>query len=167
MGAPVALIARLFSSIAASAAKFSPQDLTKLFERLGVALQAKKFTDELVHYLGKMGGKASVPVVSKDQFNAMSQNINNIIDIQKKEHVEDELIADLPFHTDTLFLVLLVIIAILIIAFVVWLFSKYSHARNESAPQRAAKLLNIETGGIGAPKHIISPVSIPMTQGCV
>ena len=61
-----------------------------------------------------------------------------------------------------MFLVFIVLALIGLIVGVVYLYVRYRQARSESSNARAAQRLNIETGGIGAPKHYISPLEMDM-----
>jgi len=162
---PVQIFAKLFGSAVSALARANPGKLGRVFETLSGILSAKKLTEQLIQHLAKMGGQQSRDQskgISKDQFTAMSNNVNNIIDIQKRNHLEDEFSSELPFHTDTIFLMLIVGLVVLGVILVSMMVAKYSHARKESRPQRAARTLNIEAGGIGAPKHVIT--SMPLHQ---
>ena len=89
-------------------------------------------------------------------------NLNKMVNNEAEDRVRDEYHSSLPFHTDTLFLVLVVLIFIGVIIAMVYLFVRFRQARSESSNARAARRLNIETGGIGAPKHYISPLEMEM-----
>ena len=91
-------------------------------------------------------------------------HVNNqmMVNNEAEDRVRDEYHSTLPFHTGTLFLVLVVLIMIGFIIGVVYLFVRFRQARSESSNVRAAHRLNIETGGIGAPKHYISPLEMEM-----
>jgi len=157
---PLAIAARLLSTSAAVFVKSSPKKLGKVFKILGAALDTEKFAKQLYSHF-KMGTKQSTPLVSRDQFNAMSSNINNVIKFQEKENMRNSFHSELPFHTDTIFLILVVVLVLIALAGATWLLAKYSAARKEGRTQRAARVLNIETGGIGAPKHVVTAVSPP------
>ena len=63
---------------------------------------------------------------------------------------------------ETLFLVLVVMFIIGLIIGTVWLYVRFRQARSEGSHARAACRLNIDTSGLGAPKHYISPVEMEM-----
>ena len=92
----------------------------------------------------------------------MNMNLNKMVHNEAEDRVRDEYHSQLPFHTETLFLVLVVLIFIGFIIGVVWLVARFRQARSGSSNARAAHRLNIETGGIGAPKHYISPLEMEM-----
>ena len=98
----------------------------------------------------------------QDNYNLMTMNLNKMVNNEAEDRVRDEYHSTLPFHTETLFLVLVFLIMIGFIIGVVYLFVRFRQARSESSNARAARRLNIETGGIGAPKHYISPLEMEM-----
>ena len=98
----------------------------------------------------------------QDNYNLMTMNLNKMVNNEAEDRVRDEYHASLPFHTETLFLVFIVLAMIGLIVGVVYLYVRYRQARSESSNARAAQRLNIETGGIGAPKHYISPLEMDM-----
>ena len=98
----------------------------------------------------------------QENYNLMTMNLNKMVNNEAEDRVRDEYHASLPFHTETLFLVFVVLAMIGGIVGVVYLYVRFRQARSESSNARAAQRLNIETGGIGAPKHYISPLETEM-----
>ena len=90
----------------------------------------------------------------------MTMNLNKMVNNEAEDRVRDEYHSSLLFHTETLFLVFVVLMMIGFIIGVVYLYVRFRQARSESS--NAAQQLNIETGGIGAPKHYISPLKMEM-----
>ena len=100
----------------------------------------------------------------QDSYNMSTMNLNKLVNNEKEDRVRDEYRSSLPFHTDTLFLVLIVLVLLGLIVGAVWLCVRFRQARQQGAHARAARRLNIDTGGIGAPKHYISPVEVEMPK---
>jgi len=127
--------------------------------------QFTPFTNQSsIEYFRIMGGGPSkIPpppsMVSKEHFNQLASNVNNVISLHEKERLEEQYLQELPFHTDTIFVMMLVIMGLGSIAGVVWLLARYKAARGESRMQRAAKTLNIETGNIPN-RHVLSSPTI-------
>ena len=103
----------------------------------------------------------------QDSYNMLTMNLNKMINNEKEDRVRDEYHSTLPFYTDTLFLVLIVLVLLGLIVAAIWLCTRFRQARQQGAHARAARRLNIDTGGIGAPKHYISPVEVEMPRICL
>lgn len=96
-------------------------------------------------------------------FSVLQQQMSNLVTKENEDRIIEQFTSNLPYDTGTLFLVLVVLVIILLVIAISCLAVRYCQARAEGRLSRAARTLNIDTGGIGAPKHVLSPVpNIPM-----
>ena len=79
----------------------------------------------------------------QDSYNMLTMNLNKLVNNEKEDRVRDEYRSTLPFHTDTLFLVLIVLVLLGLIVGAVWLWVRFRQARQQGAHARAARRLNI------------------------
>ena len=68
----------------------------------------------------------------QDNYNLMTMNLNKMVNNEAEDRVRDEYHSTLPFHTETLFLVYVVLMMIGFIIGVVSLFVRFRQARSES-----------------------------------
>ena len=104
-------------------------------------------------------------VVSQENYNFLTNNMNKLLEEEKADKIREQFEETLPFDTETLFLVLVVGVILAILSAGVYYCAQYKQARNDGAHARAARTLNIDAGGIGAPKHVLAPLMMEEGSG--
>ena len=104
-------------------------------------------------------------VVSQENYNFLTNNMNKLLEEEKADKIREQFEETLPFDTETLFLVLVVGVILTILSAGIYYCAQYKQARHDGAHARAARTLNIDAGGIGAPKHVLAPLMMEEGSG--
>ena len=104
-------------------------------------------------------------VVSQENYNFLTNNMNKLLEEEKADKIREQYQETLPFDTETLFLVLVVGVVLAILSAGIYYCAQYKQARSDGAHARAARTLNIDAGGIGAPKHVLAPLMLEEGSG--
>ena len=104
-------------------------------------------------------------VVSQENYNFLTNNMNKLLEEEKADKIREQFEETLPFDTETLFLVLVVGVILAALSAGVYYCAQYRQARSDGAHARAARTLNIDAGGIGAPKHVLAPLMMEEGSG--
>ena len=105
-----------------------------------------------------MSGSKNNNRISQENYNFLTNNMNKLLEEEKADKIRQQYEETLPFDTETLFLVLVVAVILIALSLGIYYCAQYRQARQDGAHSRAARTLNIDAGGIGAPKHVLAPL---------